>query len=312
MFILNPDPYLLPTYRISPFRTEDIANNNTLPDDNGIDEYFDNRFSGKRYQYTLNAREALNRALSNYHLQKDDFVTILTTSGNFYISGCVTKEVEKFCKWSRKIENNTKVIIVNHEFGYPYSDLRELAKMGIPIIEDCAHSFFSKDKDKTIGNIGDFVIYSLPKMFPIQIGGLLVTNSNYYTDKQNIIKKTIDEKSLKYIQNVLSKYIPYKEEIIEKRKSNYYSLKKRFESLGFDERFPLTDGIVPGVYMFHTNNGHSINLNELKNYFYMHGVQCSVFYGEETFFLPIHQALNEPDLDYFCEILKSFINLFSK
>ena len=162
MFILDPDPYLQPRYRIKPFRTTDVSFNHTLPDDNSIEEYFSEKFKGKEYIYTYNGREAINIALRYYQLEAHDAVSIFTTTGNYYISHAVTDEIEKFCRWSRKLEKNTKVLFVNHEFGYPYNNLKELKKYGIPIIEDRAYSFFSYDKQNNIGNIGDFEIHSLP------------------------------------------------------------------------------------------------------------------------------------------------------
>ena len=304
MFVLNPDPYLLPSYRVSPFTTSSISRNHKLNEDKSIDDYFHERFNGKQFEYSLNGRDAINLALSQYSLQKDDIVTILTTSENFYISGCVTNEIEKFCKWSRKVETDTKVIFVNHEFGYPYKNIRALKKLDIPIIEDCAHSFFSIDENNTIGTIGDFVIYSFPKMFPLQIGGLLVSNKNYKLSKSKLLGKS----ERQYIKNVLSHDIKNKEEIIEKRLQNYSYLSKEFENLGFKERFKLENGIVPGVFMFQKGT-HQIELSELKKYLHEHGIQCSVFYGEETFFIPVHQALNECDLAYFVEVIKSYIKL---
>jgi dTDP-4-amino-4,6-dideoxygalactose transaminase len=179
MFVINPDPYLIPAYRISPFKTDNISFNHRLPNDNIIDEYFCQRFNGNKFIYTVNGRSALQLALMQYNLQKEDIVTIFTTSGNNYISKCVTNEIEKICKWSRSIEVNTRIIIVNHEFGYPYKELEELKRYRLPIIEDCAFSFFSIDKKSIIGSIGDFTIFSFPKIFPIQIGGLLVLNTNF-------------------------------------------------------------------------------------------------------------------------------------
>jgi hypothetical protein len=302
MFVLQPDPYLLPSYGISPFSTADISSNCLLPDNDTIDEYFDKRFDGRKYLYTINGREAIYKALCYFNLQKDDVVTILTTTGNYYVSKCVTEEIEKFCLWSREIETKTKVLFVNHEFGYPYTDLKKLKEYNLPIIEDCAHSFFSQDEEHDVGNVGEFVIYSFPKMFPIQIGGLLVTNIPQIVFDERFI----DYRSERYIKNVLSFYIQEKDKIIQKRISNYRTLKSKFESSGFFERFNLTSGIVPGVFMFKAG-GQSVDLDELKKYYYSHGVQCSVFYGEGTFFLPVHQALSEQDLDYFYEVFKSFI-----
>lgn len=303
MFILNPDPYLMPSIRISPFRTSDIGYNINLPDDNSIDDYLIERFKSKKYHYNWNGREALNIALSYYNLRKNDIVTILTTTGNFYISQCVTNEIDKFCKWSRNIEDDTKLILVNHEFGYPYKEMIKLQEMGIPIIEDCAHSFFSQNEDNTIGKIGDFVIYSFPKMFPMQIGGLLVSN---FLDKMGELKK-IEDIKLRYIKNILSHYINSAEEIINKRIYNYNSLKDKFESLGFVERLNLKSGDVPGVFMFRTNE-QIVNLPELKKYYYSHGVQCSVFYGEESFFIPVHQNLNREYCDYIVKIMQEFLS----
>ena len=87
MFVLNTDPYSLPCYRIGPFKTCDLARNHSLLESNLIDNYLDERFSNKHYKYTFNGREAINLALGYYNLRNNDVVTILTTSGDFYISG---------------------------------------------------------------------------------------------------------------------------------------------------------------------------------------------------------------------------------
>jgi len=302
MYITNPDPYLLPSFRISPFRTEDISINNSLPDDNYIDTYFEQRFATKNFAYFENGRNAIFKALEYYQLRKDDTVTILTSSNNFYISGCVTSEIEKICKWSRKIVDSTKVIFVNHEFGIPYENVEDLKKYKLPIIEDCAHTFFSVDKNASIGTVGDFVIYSFPKVFSIQIGGLLVSNLETTLSKNSFI----DKDKLDYIKKVLSHYIKDEKSITEKRRGNYQKIRKELESLGFTERFELKEGVVPGVFMFKVNNDE-IKLDALKSYVQAHGIQCSVFYGERAFFIPVHQNLSEDNLAYFKVIIESFL-----
>ena len=78
MFIINPDPYSTPCYRIGPFRTSDITNNSKLPESNAIDHYFTERFGENSFTYTQNGREAINIALSYYKLNRNDIVTILT------------------------------------------------------------------------------------------------------------------------------------------------------------------------------------------------------------------------------------------
>ena len=306
MFVLNPDPYLLPCYRISPFQTKDMHINNTLPESNLIDDYFNDRFKGRPYRYMADGRSAISLALSYYHLQPDDVVTILTSSANFYISSCVTATIEKFCKWSRQVEPNTRLLLVNHEFGYPYTNLEELKRYNLPLIEDCAHSFFSAGRDNAVGNTGDFAIYSFPKMFPIQTGGLLTS------------KKGIDlpgtefpgKERLQYIKNVLSHYITQRDTLISRRLNNYQYLLSNLPGDHFEERFELTEAVVPGVCMFRVKN-ERIDLPKLKEYLYAHGIQCSVFYGEHAFFIPVHQALNEADLDYFLTVIRAFAGKYT-
>lgn len=307
MFILNPDPYSLPAFRIGPFCTKDLSTNHLLPANDLIDQYFNDRFSGRHCLFTFNGRTAINIALSQYNLKKDDIVTILTTSGNFYISSCVTHEIEKFCKWSREILPGTKVLFVNHEFGYPYPGMKKLKLLNLPIIEDCAGSFFSEDKDDTIGKTGDFVIYSFPKMFPIQIGGLLVSG---FDNKDSNTGK-LESGMIRYIKNVLSEHIQDRDHIIRQRITNYTTLRKMFETLGLPERFELVEGIVPGIFMFRTGT-HYIDLPELKQHFWAHGIQSSVFYGENSYFIPVHQALSACDLEYFYEVMKAFLQKTDK
>ncbi len=302
MFVFYPDQYLTPAYRISPFRTSDVILNYHFPYNNTIDNYLTGRFQDFLYIYTLNGREAINIALRNINPGINDVVTIFTTSGNTYISSCVTSEIEKYCKWSRRMLPETKIIFVIHEFGYPYPDLKDLKRFKLPIIEDCAASFFSNDNDRTIGRTGDYVIYSFPKMFPIQVGGILVSKH------KDILKQTtnLELDLLQYIKNILSKYIVEKDQIISQRIRNYFELKIRFDSLDLPERYELHDGGVPGAFMFRTDN-YNIDLPELKKHFWAHGIQSSIFYGEQAFFIPVHQSLNSYDLDYFYEVMKKFL-----
>ena len=208
MFIINPDPYSTPCYRIGPFITSDITSNSILPESNAIDQYFTKRFGKQRFSYTENGREAINIALSYYKLAENDLVSILTTSDNFYISSCVTNEIEKFCRWNREIVPETKVIFVNHEFGFVYPEMEHLASLGIPIIEDCCPSFFSQNERKRAGNYGILLFIASQRFFPIQIGGLLVNNNMLPTDRSAIDDEScLHQKSTKSSNNSKGKTI---------------------------------------------------------------------------------------------------------
>jgi hypothetical protein len=299
MYILDPDRYLLPDYKISPFQTDDIKRNLRLPAGNDVDDYFHKRHPGFSIRYTRNGREAIRLALTQLDLKRNDRITILTTTQNRYISSCVTGEVEKFCGWNRQPDGSTRAIILIHEFGFVHPGTTRLReKYPVPIIEDCAYSFFSGDPEGLTGRTGDYVIYSFPKMFPIQEGGMLVSR-----EPVNFGDRDSDSQALAYYRKVLGHYLLQEDSIRKQRRSNHAYLAGQLVRRGFSERMALSPTEVPGAFLF---NAPGIDLDALKEHMSRHGIQCSVFYGEDAFFLPIHQALAQEDIDYFLFALDAF------
>lgn len=302
MFVINPDPYSLPSYRIGPFKTNDVGINSKMPNDDFAVDYFNNRFGEGKWQYTYNGREAIQLALEHYQLQPNDLVTILTTSQNFYISSCVTKKIESFCQWNREIVPETKLIFVNHEFGYPYPEMEKLVATGLPIIEDCCTTFFSQDESGKLGQYSDFSVFSFPKFLPLQIGGLLVNNVNHAVNQSS----ALDDNEKEHIQNVLSHYLKKEDAILKTRKENWDYATAQFSKLGLTPRFGEDAKTIPSALVLN-NNGIIKDLNQFKTFLYDHGIQNSVFYGEDAFFIPVHQSLSREDFDYFYEVIQFFI-----
>jgi len=301
MFIVNPDPFLVPAYRMSPFKTDDITINATLPNTDSAATYLNNKFGNSNWQYTYNGREAINLALQSYNLQTTDVVTIMTTSQNFYISSCVTKEIEKFCRWNRELLPETKVILVNHEFGFAYPEMQKLKATRLPIIEDCCTTFFSQDVDQKVGKYGDFSVYSLPKFFPIQIGGILVTNTN-----TRLGTSILSDNERQYIQNVVSDNLTNEESLLQKRNANYDYAMNAALTFGFTPRFKMEDFQIPYALVLN-NNSVIQDLNEFKAFLSQRGIQNSMFYGEDAFFLPSHQNLSFKDIDLIFHTIRYFI-----
>ena len=298
--IINPENFRIPSYNISPFSTEQLAlleNINYLEDENGVFETLYEKFGD--YEFTLSGKLAIYKALSFYNLKNNDEVYIVTSTGNTYISSCVTNEIEKYCKWTRELSENTKLIFVIHEFGMVYQYMETLLELGIPIIEDLAMSLFSTDVTNKTGKYGDFTIYSLPKFFPLQYGGVLRYNKE--ANKSIIDNSEMFQQKLK---KVISFLLNSKEEIIVKRNKNYKYLEEVFTELGFNTRLNLSKRETPSVYMFSSD---MLDLNKLKIFMQRNGVECSVFYGENSFFLPVHQNLKQFDLDYITNLIKYFI-----
>lgn len=293
------DPFLRPTYRISPFQTSDIEFNYGLRDDGGGKRFLQAHLRDSPYIFTISGRQALELALSNFELKQGDAVAILTSSDNYYISGCVTKTIEKFCSWSRKIERNTRVILVNHEFGIPHPNLQSISEMGIPVIEDRAHCFLSQNAQDNVGFVGNYVIYSLPKIFPIPLGGILQSNFNAPLP-QNQNDDLVD-----YLLGVICYQAKRIDEIASLRIRNHRILEDLFADMSVSARWDLEEKIVPGVCMLKIP-GH-IHKEGLKKHYQKYGVESSIFYGEDAFFLPVHQRLKEVDLLYFLGLYNLFL-----
>jgi len=297
-FAINPSQELNPSLRISPFTSRHIALNKSIYTNNRNNvSCLAKSFIGNNYVFTSSGKKAISLALKYYNLESEDNVWILTTSGNKYISGCVTHEIEKQCKWSREYKENTKVIFVNHEFGYPFTNW-EILNYNLPIIEDVAHSFFSTDGTNTTLK-GDFVIYSLPKYFPLQFGGILKINNGAQ------LFSDLTEDANSYLRVLVDHYLQEADVIKSKRLSNYYYYKDLFATINYSPHFEMKKGIIPGVFMFDIPNTDG---GELKKFMQGNGVESSVFYGRDAFFVPINQALEEPHLELIFSLCQVFIH----
>jgi hypothetical protein len=307
MFVFNPDPYSTPVYRIGAFVTQSIGRNSKLEaswSDEAIN-YFNQRFGLNNWMLTINGREAIELAMQSLILSENAYTTILTPSNNFYISSCVTSTIEKYCHWNREKKDKSAVYFVNHEFGYLYQDMEVLSEENIPIIEDCCTTFFSQNKDMKIGKYGDFSVYSFPKFFSIQIGGLLVSNKGEISEKVSLTS-ALTEQETHYILKVIGFEISMQDEMLTQRNQILQYATKQYESLGFSVRFPSEKDIVPSALLLN-NHGIIRDLNQHKEYLNMHGIQNSVFYGEDAFFVPCHQNMNETDVDYLVHLTKKQI-----
>ena len=301
-FVLNPDQYYSPSFRISPFHTSDIAANLSIVKQNNDARFAWNRFENKEWRFTQTGKHAIALALSALDLTKDSIVTILTTSGNKYVSKCVTEEISKVCSWSREFCKNTEVIFVIHEFGYPFRDLEKLKSYGLPIIEDACHAYYAETSNNDLGLIGDFILFSLPKAYPVQLGGILAFNSKYSVPKSD----DMDPDLVNYLWSIFGHYRTQLDEFRDTRITNYHSLVQRFDSIGCKPWFDLLKNDVPGTFLFSPPLG--TNLSGMRQHGWNHGIECSIFYGEHAFFIPVHHRLKACDLDYFLTVFDLFLN----
>jgi hypothetical protein len=297
--VLDPPRFLTPAINISPYKgpgepkeAEGSMRHASLR------EYMASRFPDRRITMTRNGRTALALAIKAIGLGGDDSVAILTTSGNRYVSSCVTKAIECSCSWTRSIDSTSKAILVIHEFGFPFEGIERLDTSGLPIIEDCAHAFFSDDDTHSIGRRSKFSIFSLPKAFSVQFGGVLISRDEIAEDD---VAMTGSDTA--YLERSIGPALRDIEAIKKRRIENFRFLAEGIRGFGMHPRFDVSGAAVPGVFMFRTPAG--LDLDRMKSRFQANGIEASVFYGERAFFIPVHQCLVEEEMRLMLDLVES-------
>lgn len=289
--VINPTVEVKPWITISPFSLLSQPDPTESSRRDAVD-YLQSRF--EKYSVALKARYAIEDILNSLSLGRNDIVTILTSTGNGYVSGCVTEAIEHVCGWSRKIESETKLLFVIHDFGYPFKDVYGLRKYGLPIVEDCTHCFID---DKTIGVDGDYSIYSLAKNLPLQVGAVVGINNGHSVDCR------ISEEEADFILRTFGACINDFNDITLKRKQNIDYLCAALKDVGIKSFFN-TESFTPNVFMFTSEN--AIDYPLMKKFLWENGVECSVFYGRDAFFIPCNHLISKKELDYMIALIKYF------
>jgi dTDP-4-amino-4,6-dideoxygalactose transaminase len=174
---------------------------------------FENKLKEKfnhPYILTLNSATAgLTLALRLHNIKNGDEVlctplTCFATTASVLANGAKVKWVDvdpQTCNMDlddlkRKITEKTKAIVFVHWGGTPI-DLDNLKKIAgdIPIVEDCAHAFGSKYKDRFVGTTGNISVFSLQaiKHLTTGDGGLIfLPNEQLYNRAKLLIWYGID------------------------------------------------------------------------------------------------------------------------
>jgi perosamine synthetase len=118
-----------------------------------------------------------------------------------------------------KCSSRDALIVAVHFFGFP-TDLAPVIEMaranGSYVVEDCAHSFLSRDGDRCVGHRGDFALFSYYKLAPSLAGGALGIDARKFPLRDRgapiplregllICKRLIEEMAVNSPHHVLSK-----------------------------------------------------------------------------------------------------------
>lgn len=237
----------------------------------------------------------------------------------------------------KKITSNTRAIIVPHIFGYP-ADIKSFLSLGIPIIEDCAHSIGATYNGKKLGSFGDLAIFSFyaTKMITTGYGGMVTTN-NRRLAKRIVNWREFDNRDdyiirynyqLSNLQGALGlsqlKQLPY---FLKKRKQIASAYNNQFHSFNNKLLYRQTAGLKtkPSYYRYIIgikNPSEFIrqmrkNQVEIKRPVYkpLHrylGLAKQLFPVTEKVYetavsLPIYPGLTDKQVNYIIKLIKRII-----
>jgi hypothetical protein len=292
--VINGDPFYSPKIGISPFSLSSPKNPQNI-DLKGMDK-LNQIFQSSAWTFTESGKNAIDLALNSLSLKRDDEVWIQTSSGNSYVSRCVTQKISNYCNWSMVKSTKTKVIYFIHDFGRDGSrQLDQLRVTGMPIIEDAAYGLITAKEGRWDFSRSEFLLFSFPKVFEMQFGGILCGTG---------VRKSQSGELVDFVARGASKWILNSEDIFARRRLMYSLLALEFEKLGSAASYSLSEHENPGVFMFETDP--ETQLDDLKIFFNAHGCESSVFYGRFSYFLPVHQQLDENLIKYFADIFLAF------
>lgn len=301
--LIDLDPYLRPILHMSPFdgKFSGHAVRGPLGDESAILASYAACLTGEGTMafLTCNGREALNLALSDVITSREQIVAILTPSGCGYVSGCVTKEIEKFCRWHFGFTDDAAAVVLIHEFGH-FVELPQVYRDSrIPVIEDCAYAMVDRGFSPIYGQQGDYVVYSLPKALPMQFGGLLITRTAHD------FRSHLTAEGRVFLLRQLARHAGKLAAYNKARLRVYRQMRRAAKRFGVVEIFPPKEQELPHSFLAALDT--SLSAQKVKASMNEQGIESSVFYGGGGYFLPCHQQMNVAEIDYlFLHLRRAF------
>ncbi len=134
----------------------------------------------------------------------------------------------------RKITPQTRAIVAQHTYGIP-ADMESIKyvadKAGIPIIEDCCHTFLSIYKGKRVGSfgVGSFYSFEWGKPIVVGIGGSAIINESDLNEEIQSRYENYTFPSTVKLMRIQLQYFGFK---ILYRPSLYWRVRDMFHMLG--------------------------------------------------------------------------------
>lgn len=247
---------------------------------------------------TASGRAALAAVFRHIRLRPEHEVFITTTFGYANVSSCVTCTVFNFCKPSRVLGARTQAILVIHEFGVPHPETpalrQEATRRGIPLIEDCAHGIASvAPSGWRLGELADWSILSLPKLFAVPAGGVLVGPTVPY------LPSAQESREIRAAVRLASAWWPTWHDQVQQRRKVYGALAHAVSKVGLKPLVEPNDDICPWFFPVQVSCPDAIRHVAREQ-----GVDCGLWHGSDVVVFPCHQFLNEEHVHRIAAVLE--------
>ena len=130
-------------------------------------------------------RAAIAAGLKVFNLSRTDEVMVPP-----YLSQCVLSAISRNAFPAMTPLSRTRAVLVFHQFGFPQdiAGIESVARdRGWIILNDCAHTIFTRVNGRFLMDWGDFTIISLAKLYPCGLGG------GFYSRRADIYEKVFAE-----------------------------------------------------------------------------------------------------------------------
>ncbi len=254
---------------------EEIIRNQFIAQGKFVDELQKefSKFLGVRYSNaTSSGTAALHLALLSLNIKEGDEViipsytcSVLLDVLNYVRAVPVLSDIDPetfnvtYDILKKKVTKKTKAIIITHTFGFP-AEMDQIIKLGVPIIEDCAHAIGSLYKGRPTGSIGTISVFSFyaTKMLATGEGGMVCTNDRELADtisdlnnpsSRNTYRIRYNYKMSDLTAGLALNQLKKLDSFVKRRKLIAEQYKKSFSSqpVEFQRALP---GTVPNFYRF--------------------------------------------------------------
>lgn len=231
-----------------------------LADDNGALEWpFD---SERNEHWGPRARWLLGVWLESLNLDRGDVITVLTTSQERYVAIDVSITSFNFASVARVVNDRTRVIIVIHELGYVDADFpsrcAEWRERGIVVLEDCAHVAGLGVSNAKVGDFGDAALFSLCKVIPARVGGLLRTREPFQLPPMDETMSAAAEEG----RAAAEAHFPYLNRINNRRQERHQLLRGGLDLPSWDPPCPT---VAAPLYSIYDDREQRVNKAELPD-----------------------------------------------